>query len=115
MGIERHPDLIPDPEEEAAEETERLAAKLRAMMCRCPGCCANRIPCDSPFTQEDFLCDICRAALASDGEYAPHCHLNPNPIGSRTWVRRGGLGPRINLDRLRFNSDGSIEIRRGDL
>ena len=52
-----------------------MPAEPEALTCRCKLGCFSAGPCPAAVTQEDWLCDLCRAAKALDGdERYRHCH-----------------------------------------
>lgn len=73
-----------------------MPAEPQALTCRCKIGCAGAEPCKAAVTQEDWLCDQCRAAKAMEGdERYYHCHECGDQVDAKNELEASVLMGRI--------------------
>lgn len=69
---------------------------LIRLPCTCTLGCAGADACEAASTQEDLLCDQCRAAKALDGnEHYWHCHDCGDTVQAGSELEAGALVAKI--------------------
>ena len=66
------------------------------LTCRCKLGCGSSGPCEAAVTQEDWLCDQCRAAKAMEGdERYHHCHWCGDQVDAKNKLEASVLVSKI--------------------